>query len=59
MDRVLSRCGDPSRRQVYVLRNRHTITELQVWIYDLGPSTFLRYLRFYNGTLEQAEEHSR
>jgi hypothetical protein len=62
VDAVLARCGNPSWRRVSVIHSRRypsITTELQEWIYDLGEGSFLRYLRFTNGTLDAIEERSR
>ena len=62
VDAVLARCGNPSWRRVSVIHSRRyppITTELQEWIYDLGEGSFLRYLRFTNGTLDRIEERSR
>lgn len=62
VDAVLARCGNPSWRRVSIVHNRRypfVSGEIQEWIYDLGEGSFLRYLRFYNGTLDRIEERSR
>jgi hypothetical protein len=62
IEAVLAHCGNPSWRRVSFVhdrRNRSIPTELQEWVYDLGPGTFLHYLRFRDGVLELADERSR
>lgn len=43
---VLSRCGEPVSRD---LRQGRTVVE--VWTYDFGPHTFVRFLEFQGGRL--------
>ncbi len=43
---VLTRCGEPAYRD---LRQGRTVVE--VWTYDFGPHTFVRFLEFQGGRL--------
>lgn len=45
---VKSKCGEPVR----------TESNGDVWIYDLGPSGFVYYLRFVSGILERIERYA-
>jgi hypothetical protein len=49
LDRVLSKCGEPTRS--YNLVNRFGSIVGQELIYDFGSSQQIRHFRFRNGTL--------
>jgi hypothetical protein len=60
---VLLRCGEPAWRDEYQeewyesgadLFIPHAAEE-QVWVYNFGPTQFLRYLTFRNGVLQTIE----
>jgi hypothetical protein len=57
-------CGNPSWSQSYDAPRSPSwrgggVTRVDEWVYDLGPYTFPRFLRFENGVLVRIEVLSR